>query len=108
MLFAFHPVFADPGRPIKIGIIDCYSGPPAVYAKDALNGFKLALDEINQEGVLGTTIEYTTRDSKFKVDIGLSMAKELVLRERVDILVGTISSAVALAVSNYVQGQKVP
>ncbi len=108
MLFAFQPILADPGRPIKIGIIDCYSGPPAVYAKDALNGFKLALDEINKEGVLGTTIEYTTRDTKFKVDIGLSMAKELVLRERVDILVGTISSAVALAVSNYAKEQKVP
>jgi len=85
-------------RPIKVGIIDCYSGPPAVYAEDALNGFKLALEEINKEGVLGTTIEYTTRDTKFKVDIGLSMAKELVLNEQVDILVGTISSGVALAV----------
>ena len=29
---------------IKVGVIDCYSGPPAVYGKDALNGFKLALD----------------------------------------------------------------
>ncbi|HIC88685.1 MAG TPA: hypothetical protein EYP04_04700, partial [Anaerolineae bacterium] len=94
-------------RPIKVGIIDSYSGPPAVYAEDALNGFKLALEEINREGVLGTTIEYTTRDTKFKVDIGLSMAKELVLKENVDILVGTISSAVALAVSDYVKGEKV-
>ncbi|MEJ2153821.1 MAG: hypothetical protein P8X96_00645, partial [Desulfobacteraceae bacterium] len=25
-------------RNIKVGIIDCYSGPPAVYGKDALNG----------------------------------------------------------------------
>jgi len=95
-------------RPIKVGIIDCYSGPPAVYAEDALNGFKLALEEINKEGVLGTTIEYTTRDTKFKVDIGLSMAKELVLNEQVDILVGTISSGVALAVSEYAKEEKVP
>ncbi|RLB07704.1 MAG: amino acid ABC transporter substrate-binding protein [Deltaproteobacteria bacterium] len=95
-------------RPIKVGIIDCYSGPPAVYAKDALNGFKLALNEINKEGVLGTKIEYTTRDTKFKVDIGLSMAKELVMREKVDLLVGTISSSVALAVSDYCKGEKVP
>ena len=26
-------------RPIKVGIIDCYSGPAAVFGKDALNGF---------------------------------------------------------------------
>ncbi|MFB0506813.1 MAG: ABC transporter substrate-binding protein [Thermodesulfobacteriota bacterium] len=95
-------------RPIKVGIIDCYSGPPAVFAKDALNGFKLALATINKEGVLGTKIEFTTRDTKFKVDIGLSMAKELVMRENVDVLVGTISSGVALAVSDYVKGEKVP
>ena len=33
---------AAEARNIKVGIIDCYSGPPAVYARDALNGFKLA------------------------------------------------------------------
>jgi len=94
--------------PIKVGIIDCYTGPAATFCKEALNGFKLALNEINKEGVLGSKIEFTTRDTKFKVDIGLSMAKELVMRENVDILVGTISSGVAMAVSNYVKGEKVP
>lgn len=83
-------------RPIKVGIVDCYSGPAAVYGEDALNGFKLALEDINEEGVLGTTIEYTTRDTKFEVDTGLAMAKELVMMEEVDVLVGTINSAVAL------------
>ncbi|MFQ5594715.1 MAG: ABC transporter substrate-binding protein [Anaerolineae bacterium] len=95
-------------RPIKVGIVDTYSGPPAVFGEDALNGFKLALEEINKAGVLGTTIEYTTRDEKFKADVGLSMAKELVLQENVDILVGVISSATALAVSEYAKEQKVP
>jgi branched-chain amino acid transport system substrate-binding protein len=95
-------------RPIKVGIIDTYSGPPAVYAEDALNGFKLALEEINKEGVLGTTIEYTTRDEQFKPDVALSMAKELVLNEQVDLLVGTINSAAALAISEYAKEEKVP
>jgi len=96
-------------RNIKVGIIDCYSGPPAVYGKDALNGFKLALESINKEGVLGGQIEFTTRDTKFKVDIALNMAKELVLRENVDVLVGTINSAASLAVSKTIaKEQKVP
>jgi branched-chain amino acid transport system substrate-binding protein len=96
-------------RNIKVGIIDCYSGPPAVFGKDALNGFKLALKEINAKGVLGKKIEFTTRDTKFKVDIALNMAKELVLREDVDILVGTINSGAALAVSEAVaKREKVP
>jgi branched-chain amino acid transport system substrate-binding protein len=94
---------------IKVGVIDCYSGPPAAYGKDALNGFKLALKEINAKGVLGKKIEFTTRDTKFKVDIALNMAKELVLREDVDLIVGTINSGAALAVSAAVaQKEKVP
>ena len=94
---------------IKVGVIDCYSGPPALFGEDALNGFKLALKEINEEGVLGKKIEFATRDTKFKVDIALNMAKELVLRENVDILVGTINSGAALAVSEAVaKKEKVP
>ncbi len=94
---------------IKVGIIDCYSGPAAVFGKDALNGFKLALKDINQQGVLGKKIEFFPRDSKFKVDIALNMAKELVLRKEVDILVGTINSGAALAISAAVaKREKVP
>jgi branched-chain amino acid transport system substrate-binding protein len=94
---------------IKVGVIDCYSGPAAVFGEDALNGFKLALEEINAKGVLGKKIEFFPRDSKFKVDIALNMAKELVLRENVDILVGTINSGAALAISEAVaKREKVP
>jgi len=104
----FLPASAQ-ARNIKVGIIDCYSGPPAVYGNDALNGFKMALESINKEGVLGGKIEFTTRDTKFKVDIALNMAKELVLNEKVDILVGTINSAAALAVSKTIaKEQKIP
>jgi branched-chain amino acid transport system substrate-binding protein len=102
------PFQAD-ARDIKVGIIDAYTGPAAVFAMDALNGFKLAVEDINKRGVLGGKIVYTTRDTKFKVDIGLNMAKELVMRENVDLLVGTINSGVALAVSDVVaKKEKVP
>jgi branched-chain amino acid transport system substrate-binding protein len=103
-----QPSVAEAQRPIKVGIIDTYTGPPAVYGNDALNGFKLALSEINKKGVLGSKIEFTTRDDKFKVDIALSMAKELVMNEKVDLLVGTVNSGAALAVSDYAKGEKVP
>ena len=109
-VFALMLVTVDTeAKNIKVGVIDCYSGPPAVYGNDALNGFKLALEEINKEGVLGNKIEFTTRDTKFKVDLALNMAKELVLREGVDLLVGTINSGAALAVSEAVaKKEKVP
>jgi branched-chain amino acid transport system substrate-binding protein len=108
LLFIFCSTSANAERTIKVGILDTYSGPAAVYGNDALNGFKLALNDINKKGVLGTKIEFTTRDDKFKVDIGLSMAKELVMMEKVDLVVGTINSAVSLAVSDYAKGEKIP
>ncbi len=108
IFFVSMPVDAQ-AKNIKVGVIDCYSGPPAVFGIDALNGFKLALKEINAKGVLGKKIEFTTRDSKFKVDLALNFAKELVLREKVDILVGTINSGAALAISEAVaKREKVP
>src|SRR3989304_282050 len=108
MFLILQPGSIKAQSPIKVGILDTYSGPPAVYGNDALNGFKVALNDINKKGVLGRKTEFTTRDDKFKVDIGLSMAKELVMMEKVALLVGTINSAVSLAVSDYVKGEKVP
>src|SRR3989304_1414330 len=107
-LFVLYPASAKAQRPIKVGVIDTYAGPPAVFANDALNGFKLALSDINKKGVLGTKIEFTTRDDKWRVDLGVSMAKELVMRENVDLIVGTINSAVTLAISDYMKEEKVP
>ena len=104
----FFPSVAD-ARDIKVGIVDTYSGPAAVFGNDALNGFKLAVDEINKQGVLGGKIVFTTRDEQFKVDIALSMAKELVLKENVDVLVGTINSGASMAISEAVaKKEKIP
>src|SRR4030066_2282096 len=107
-LLILLPFNTSAQKPIKVGVIDTYAGPPAVFANDALNGFKLALGEINKQGVLGRKIEFTTRDDKWKVDLGLTMAKELVMRENVDVIVGTINSSVTLAISDYMKGEKVP
>jgi branched-chain amino acid transport system substrate-binding protein len=107
-LLILVPFNASAQRPIKVGVIDTYSGPAAVFADDALNGFKLALAEINKKGVLGSKIEFTTRDDKWKVDVGLSVAKELVMRENVDLIVGTINSSITLAISDYMKEEKVP
>jgi branched-chain amino acid transport system substrate-binding protein len=96
-------------KALKIGIVDCYSGPPAAYTNDVRDAFKLEVDKINAAGgILGRKIEVLTRDSKFKVDLGLSAAKELIYRENVDIMMGTINSALALAISDMCKKEKVP
>jgi branched-chain amino acid transport system substrate-binding protein len=109
LCFLFYPAQVPAQDPIKVGIIDTYTGPATTFTYDVRDAFKLAIDEINAKGgVVGRKIEVTTRDDKFKVDLALSMAKELVMNEKVDILVGTINSAGALAVSEFCKAEKIP
>ena len=97
------------GDTLKVGLVDTYTGPATAFTNDVLDGFNLAVGKINAKGgVLGKKIEVVTRDDKFKPDIGLTMAKELILKENVDLLMGTINSATALAVSDLCKKEKVP
>jgi len=105
----FLPKAGNAANTIKVGIVDTYSGPPAGFSQDVLDGFKMVVNEVNaKDGIRGRKIEFMTRDEKFRPDIGLSMAKELLLKEKVDIIMGTINSATALAISDLARKEKVP
>jgi branched-chain amino acid transport system substrate-binding protein len=94
---------------IKIGIVDTYTGPAGEHTLAVLNGFKAAVEKINGKGgILGKRIEFITRDDQFRADVGLALAKELVLKEEVDVLVGTLNSEVSLAVSDLAKNEKIP
>ena len=106
-LLAVSSVYA--AKTIKVGIVDTYSGPASTYTNDVRDAFALAAGKINAAGgIMGQQLEFVTRDSKFKVDLGMSSAKELVMREEVDILMGTINSSLALAISNFAKQEKIP
>ena len=109
LAFLLTGTAAQAEKTIKVGIVDTYTGPPSTYTNDVRDAFKLATDKINAKGgILGKKIEFVTRDDKFKVDIGLSAAKELIMRENVDILMGTINSGLTLAISDLCEKEKIP
>lgn len=94
---------------IKVGFVDTYTGPASVFTFDVLDGFKMAANRMNAKGgVLGKKFEVVTRDEKFKPDLALAMAKELILKEKVDILIGTINSGSSLAISGFALKEKIP
>jgi branched-chain amino acid transport system substrate-binding protein len=111
-VFGFSQFFSSPcpaADTIKVGIIDTYTGPATTYTQDVLDGFKIAINEVNAKGgVLGKKIEFVIRDDKFKPDIALAMAKELVMREKVNLLMGSTNSGGALAVSDFARKEKIP
>lgn len=105
-------VFARPlpaASPIKIGLITDLTGMAYLLAKDNGDGAKMAVDEINKAGgVLGRPLELVIRDSALKTDLGIAAARELVVDQKVNFLLGPVSSAVRLAISDVARQYKVP
>jgi branched-chain amino acid transport system substrate-binding protein len=87
--------------PVLLGIVDPYTGPFAAAGTSQTQGCELAVAEINRAGGIlgGRQVEIRKRDDATKADVGARGARELIQQERVDVIVGTASSAVALAVS---------
>ncbi len=52
LFLVFMPGLAGAEKPIKIGLIDVYSGAGAAFGKPALNGWKMAVEEFNEKGGL--------------------------------------------------------
>ena len=95
-------------EPIKIGFPIPLSGPTAVYGEPVLKGAELAVSEINAKGgVLGRKLELLSRDSKANADEAVRLARELIIKDNVDVLAGTLTSAEAPAVSTVAKENKI-
>jgi len=83
---------------IKIGAIYDFAGPCYMYSESAINGIRIAMDEINAKGgILGRKLDLTVRDTEMKVDVAVREVKDLILRDKVNYLMGPCSSGMALA-----------
>src|SRR5438046_10065701 len=102
------PMAADAQKPIKVGMPMPLSGPPALFGDPATKGAQMFVDEINAKGgVLGRKLELLTRDSKADANEAVRVARELILKENVDFLVGTLTSAEGPAVSVVAKENKI-
>jgi branched-chain amino acid transport system substrate-binding protein len=94
------PVAALAQETIKIGFPIPLSGPTAVYGVPILKGAELAVADINASGgVLGRKLELLSRDSKASASEAVRLARELIVKNGVEFLAGTLTSAEAPAVS---------
>ena len=94
-------------QPIKLGELNSYKTFPA-FLEPYKKGMELALEEVNRAGgVLGRPLELVVRDDNGNPGDAVRVAEELVAREKVDLLMGTFSSAVGLAVADFAKQRKV-
>lgn len=90
------PLFAQQGK-VKIGLMLPYTGTFAQLGVAITNGFKLAVAE--EGGKLGgREIDYVTLDDESDPSKAADRANQLVTRDRVDVLVGTVHSGVQMGI----------
>src|SRR4051812_9724453 len=91
---------------LRIGAINPYSGPLALYGDEVARGYQLAVDEKNAKGgLLGRKIELVRGDAG-NPQQGIAAVDQLVTRDKVDLFIGTYISAVANAASDAAQRYK--
>jgi branched-chain amino acid transport system substrate-binding protein len=99
---------ASAQQPIKVGYPMILSGPGALFGEPSLKGAQMFVDEINAKGgVLGRKIELISRDTKGNADEAVRVSRELIPKNNVDFLVGTLTSAEGPAVSTIAKENKV-
>jgi branched-chain amino acid transport system substrate-binding protein len=105
---ALWPILAGAADTIKIGFPIPLSGATAVYGEPVLKGAQLAVAQINAKGgVLGRKLQLLPRDSKANADEAVRLARELIIKDGVNFLAGTLTSAEAPAVSTVAKENKI-
>ncbi len=108
LAFLASPVAAHAQKPIKVGFPMILSGPGALFGEPALKGAQMFVEEINAKGgVLGRKLELLPRDTKGNADEAVRVSRDLILKENVDFLVGTLTSAEGPAVSVVAKENKI-
>jgi branched-chain amino acid transport system substrate-binding protein len=109
MLLTPRFVKAGSAEPYRIGVALPTTGAGANYSERPIKGLPLIAAEINKRGgLLGKhPIELYFRDTQTKPDVGAREARSLILNEKVQAIIGTWSSAVAMAIQEVIHERKV-
>lgn len=105
-LIAAAPALAAPDGKIRVGLMLPYTGNYASLGNSISNGFKLYVAE-NGGKLGGRELEYFSVDDESDPAKATENANQLVKRDKVDVLVGTVHSGVALEMAKVARENKV-
>jgi branched-chain amino acid transport system substrate-binding protein len=95
-------------KPILVGFPMFLTGGGALFGQPAKVGAEMYVKEINEKGgVLGRPIELLIRDCKGTPDEATRVARELIAKENVQFLVGGLTAAQGLALSEVAKTEKI-
>ncbi len=93
---------------LKVGLFLPQVGPFAGIAKDQANGFRNYVENLKGGMLSGYKVEIVPADTANDPAVARENVQRLVERDKVDAVVGIISSAVAYSVAPYLQESGVP
>ncbi|MEH6991436.1 ABC transporter substrate-binding protein [Neobacillus drentensis] len=96
------------GETVKIGANLELSGGVASYGQSIQEGLKLAIEEINKEGIDGKKLELVTFDNKSDAAEATNGAIKLISQDKVSAMVGAATSTNTLAQVEIAQKNKTP
>ena len=117
LVFSIGPTAAQE-EPLRIGLLTDTSGPLTIYGVEEENGFLLGLlyetgidptqyatidAALADVTIAGRPVEVLIRDNASDSDTGASQARELIERDGVEVLVGTVSSGVTVQLQSIAQ-----
>jgi branched-chain amino acid transport system substrate-binding protein len=95
-------------EPVKLGLIDIYSGGFAFIADSIRTGFQIAVDEANAAGGLnGRQFQVVTADMGGSVEKAVTEGRRMILEEKIKYVTVGIHSGAAVAVGNLGKEHKV-
>jgi branched-chain amino acid transport system substrate-binding protein len=95
-------------KPILVGFPMYLSGPGAVFGKPCAVGAEMLVKEVNDAGgVLGRPIKLLVRDVKGSPEEATRVAKEMILKDNVEFLVGGLTSSQGLALSEVSKQEEI-
>jgi branched-chain amino acid transport system substrate-binding protein len=93
---------------IKVGFPVPLTGPYGTEAQDQVRAAEVAIAEFNENGGLnGRKAELLVRDDKLNPGEAATRTLELIEKEKVNFVVGSLSAAVQLAVNNITKERKI-
>jgi branched-chain amino acid transport system substrate-binding protein len=97
VLICTFPALAEKKEePIRIGVMATLTGAFAQLGEEAVDGVKLAFEEVNYE-IAGRPVKLFYEDTDATPDTAITKARALVNRDKVSIILGPLSGAEGIA-----------
>lgn len=96
-------------KTIKIGAIMPMTGDVSLYGTGTINSIKIAIEEINKAGgINGMQVDLIFEDDENKPEKSVDAYNKLVTKDKVDVIIGCLTSKCSLAVAPLAQKDKIP